>query len=233
MPVCHECARCGRLPVVNDLRLDDHLRRLGRALIIFGLVDIGIFVWAMTAGVPYSSSFNIFAVIAGVLVRGGNLTAVRVVRWYCTFVVTAFIGAVVLIFPFIRPPGLVWAYIRLETAAALGTAVLMILVIAWLAWIVKLTLAKGIADALAAAGHKGTLPRSPMIAGGIFVAMMAVVMPLMMRGEMAQKAMKLAEEKTGPGYEFAVSQLQYGGNHGRASVTAYNDREIKDVEVEW
>ena len=38
------------------------LHRVGLALIVFGLLDIGLMIYCIFNGVSYSSSFNIFAV---------------------------------------------------------------------------------------------------------------------------------------------------------------------------
>ena len=48
------------------------LRRVGLALIVFGLLDIGVMVYCIANGVNYSSSFNVFAVLAGTYVRRGH-----------------------------------------------------------------------------------------------------------------------------------------------------------------
>ena len=44
------------------------LRRVGVSLIAFGLFDIGVMVYCIINRINYSSSFNIFAVLAGIFV---------------------------------------------------------------------------------------------------------------------------------------------------------------------
>jgi hypothetical protein len=48
------------------------LHRVGFALIVFGLLDIGVMIYCIVNSVNYSSSFNVFAVLAGVYVRRGH-----------------------------------------------------------------------------------------------------------------------------------------------------------------
>jgi hypothetical protein len=42
------------------------LRRVGIPLIAFGLFDIGVMIYGLINHINYSSSFNIFAVLAGI-----------------------------------------------------------------------------------------------------------------------------------------------------------------------
>jgi hypothetical protein len=41
------------------------LRRVGLALIVFGMLDIAVMIYCIANAVSYSSSFNVFAVLAG------------------------------------------------------------------------------------------------------------------------------------------------------------------------
>ena len=54
------------------------LRCVGNAFILYGLSDLGMLAWCAWQGENCSSSFNLFAVVAGLLIRRGNL---RVARW--------------------------------------------------------------------------------------------------------------------------------------------------------
>ena len=62
--------------------MTDHraiLKRVGLALVVFGIADIAFMIYSVTKGQSYSSSFNIFAVIAGVFLIRGSLGATRLV----------------------------------------------------------------------------------------------------------------------------------------------------------
>lgn len=41
------------------------LRRVGWALVIVGVLDVGLMIYCIISGVAYSSSLNVFAVVAG------------------------------------------------------------------------------------------------------------------------------------------------------------------------
>jgi hypothetical protein len=55
------------------------LKCVGGVLIVIGLIDIAVMIYCIVNRISYSSSFNIFAVIAGILsMRGGLKAAVAV-----------------------------------------------------------------------------------------------------------------------------------------------------------
>jgi hypothetical protein len=56
----------------------DHLpllKKAGLVLVIVGLMDIGLMIYAIASRVSYSSSLNVFAVVAGAFLLRGNLRA--------------------------------------------------------------------------------------------------------------------------------------------------------------
>jgi hypothetical protein len=53
------------------------MRRAGLALAAIGLLDIGYCFVAVARGESYSSSLNVFALVAGILVYRGSETAAR------------------------------------------------------------------------------------------------------------------------------------------------------------
>jgi hypothetical protein len=61
------------------------LRRVGIAQIVIGAIDITYIIYSITHRTWYASSLNIFAVIAGFFLYGGNLRAASFVRSWATF----------------------------------------------------------------------------------------------------------------------------------------------------
>ncbi len=78
------------------------LKKVGLALVAFGLVDIALMIYVVSHGQSYSSSFNIFAVVAGIFLLRGSLGATRLVTWFSAFMLTGFILAIFFLFPFLR-----------------------------------------------------------------------------------------------------------------------------------
>ena len=52
-------------------------------------------------------------------------------------------------------------------------------------------------------------------------------------GESAEKAKTLAKEQLGSNYQYHISSMQASGDKGSAVVTAFNEDEIQNIQVEW
>lgn len=68
--------------------MTDHikiLRRVGWLLVVVGALDIGVMIYCITNQIAYSSSLNVFAVVAGIFLLRGSLEAVRYVAWFSAF----------------------------------------------------------------------------------------------------------------------------------------------------
>jgi hypothetical protein len=79
------------------------LKRVGTVLVVVGLLDVGVMVYCILNKVPYGSSFNIFAVIAGVLlIRGGGLRTASNIRLFSAFLPASFV-TVLVAWPFMQP----------------------------------------------------------------------------------------------------------------------------------
>ena len=79
------------------------VRRVGWTLIVLGVLDVAYMVYCIASNLAYSSSLNIFAVIAGVYLARGHLGAVRVVTWFSAFYLSGFLLALVVLFPWLQP----------------------------------------------------------------------------------------------------------------------------------
>jgi hypothetical protein len=79
--------------------MPDILRRVGWALIVFGALDTALLVWSLQQKLLYPSPFNVLAIVAGVLMVRGNVTAAAIVRWTVAFTLQA---AVVAAFALLR-----------------------------------------------------------------------------------------------------------------------------------
>jgi len=74
----------------------DTLRRVGWSLIAVGLLDIGLMVYCITNNLSYSSSFNVFAVAAGIFLLRQNMRVASAVSFFAAFFLPPAIVAVVL-----------------------------------------------------------------------------------------------------------------------------------------
>src|SRR5882757_5058913 len=110
------------------------LCRVGLAVIVFGLLDIGLMLYCIVNSVNYSSSFNVFAVLAGVYVRRGHAWWVRWTTRATGFYAAAFC-TIVPMAPFLFPMDLAALEFRLHPVAAIAGTMATIGVIALLVWV--------------------------------------------------------------------------------------------------
>ena len=117
---------------MNDYRAI--LRRVGFVLLAVGVVDIAYMVYCIMNSKNYSSSLNIFAVVAAIfLIRGGLKTA-RFVTWFSAFLLTGLTGAILFLMPFQKPLDL-WAIeFRLDAGGVIASVILGIAALALLCW---------------------------------------------------------------------------------------------------
>jgi len=212
------------------------LARAGKVLVGIGVVDIGIMVYCLTNGISYSSSFNIFAVVAGVFLMRGSLRAASVVRWFSVFMLCAFV-AMAVAWPFLQPLDLTITQARLNPASTALSCVFLVLLAGLLYWLVKTLGDPAVLAARVAAGRKARSMRIPALAGIALVVGLGALMSALLGGESAQKAAQLAEQELGSGYKFHVSSLNIAtsreGTSVRGVVTAWNSSEVRDVPVAW
>jgi hypothetical protein len=209
------------------------LKRVGLALVVFGLADIALMIYSISQGQSYSSSFNIFSVIAGIFLIRGSLGAIRVITWFSAFMLTVFIGAIFLIFPFIQPLSLLIVEAKLNPMWFIMLSIIAAAVLVLLGWTYHQLRSAPVLGALHESGRSTATPKLAIGLGIALVAFMTIVLNMTLKGATGDKAIELARQQIGPGYSYAIQSIQLGGGHGSAVVAAYNDREIKYVPVEW
>jgi len=208
------------------------LHQVGRALIVFGLLDIGMMIYCVVNSVNYSSSFNVFAVLAGVYVRRGQPWWVMWTTRAAGFYAAAFCTMIPL-FSFVFPVDLAALEFRLHPVVAVAGTLAMFGVIALLVWVYR-ELRR--VPVLAVYGDPRRSPSPFWIAplcGAILALGLVSVILVFMHGEAEHKAVALAAAKAGPRQHYFVTKLSYAGDRGRAEVLAYDDRAIQTIEVEW
>lgn len=216
--------------------MNDHqtvLKRVGIVLIIVGVLDIGYMAYCIANNQSYSSSLNIFSVIAGIFLVRGSLQATRIVTWFSAFMLAAVLGATLLFLPFIQPFGLWATEFRLNPIGTVLIVLIPPVAIVLLLWVYRQLRSSSVVRARVAAGQQATPPRSAFVIGVVLAVGLAVMVHFTIRGESGAKAVHLAQAQLGADYKYHVKAMQWSGGHYRASVTAYRSNEIKSVEVEW
>ena len=209
------------------------LRRVGWTLVVVGVLDIGLMIYCIANRISYSSSLNIFAVAAGILLLRGSLGTARVVTWFSAFMLSVFLLGAFSVFSWLQPLDYWLLKVRANPLGFLLSIALAVVVLGWLLWIYRQLRSPIVMEARAAAGHKLGVPTSAFVAGGALAVFMAITLQLTLKGESAEKAVRIATQQYGNEYEYFVASINWSGSHVSARLTAYNDKESKEVEVEW
>lgn len=212
------------------------LKRVGAALLVVGLIDIAVMIYCFVNRISYSSSFNIFAVVAGIFLLRGSLRAASIVRWFAVFMLAAFMAGMI-VWAFMQPFALTLTQFRLHPGTSFATFAFMAFVLGLLVWLITQLGSEPVMTARACAGRKQRNMRIPAAAGVGLVLAMGIFMALLLGGETADRAKSMAEKQVGPGYRLHVSSLNIAKNNQgtfvSGVVTAWNDNEIWNLPVQW
>lgn len=212
------------------------LKRVGGVLIVVGLLDIGVMIYCIAKDTSYSSSLNVFAVIAGIFLLRGDLPAATLVRSFAAFLLSA-CAALFLALPFLQPVSLTLTQLRLAPLHGALTIAGTLFLFWLLYWVIRELGRAPVQAALIQAGRKSPNLRVPAAVGVGLVVVLGIFLALLLGGESARRAKSMAEHELGPGYRYHVSSLNIAINNEGTSVsgvvTAWNDREIRSLPVHW
>ena len=208
------------------------LKKVGLALLIVGLLDIGVMVYCIANNTSYSSSFNIFAVIAGVFLVRGSIRTASVVTFFSAFMLTGFIGFLV-VFPFMEPFELKVIAFKLNPVSAIFSYAFALSAVGFIYWVYHNLSSEPVMYARREAGLSYGVPRLAFILGGMLVIGLSMAMYFINNGSKAAIAKSKASEQFGEMYKYHVTAMNFSGDHVSAYLTAYHDDEIKEVRVEW
>jgi hypothetical protein len=212
------------------------LRRAGFVLIAVGVIDIGWMIYCIINRISYSSSLNIFAVVAGILLIRGGLKTAGAIRWLAIVFVSAFVSLIIL-YPILQPFGLTLAEIRFDTGGMSVSFFFAAVIISLLYWIARELGREPIQVARESAGLKRSSARMPIWCGSGILVLAFVLLRAFQSGETADRAKLEAAKAVGPGYSFHVTSfsINYGGSRKSISavVAAWNDKEVRNIPVHW
>lgn len=212
------------------------LKKTGAVLLAVGLLDIAVMIYCIVNRIAYSSSFNIFALAAGIFLLRGSLRAAGAVRWFAVFMLAGFV-TLAFIWPFLQPMDLTLTQLRLNPTAALLIAAFTLGLLLLLFWLQRELGQSPVLAARASAGRKVRDMRVPAGMGVGMVLVLVVSLSFLLGGAAAQKAVSIAEQKLGSTYRYHVSSLRIAktdqGTFVTGAVTAWNAQQVRNVPVEW
>lgn len=212
------------------------LKRAGKVLICVGLLDIAFMAYCIINRISYSSSFNVFAIVAGVSLMRGSLRAASIVHLLSTFMLAAFL-TFLFARPFLQPWDLMLTRFRLSPLATLGSIATMFLILGLLIWLCRQLGQESVTQAHIAAGRKIRNLRIVALVGVCLGVVIAAAILQMFSSASAAKAEAMAATQLGPDFKYRVSSLNImeSGDMTRvsANVVAWNNEEIREVPVRW
>jgi hypothetical protein len=219
----------------------DHLsvlKRTGLVLVTVGVLDIGLMIYAIMSRTSYSSSLNIFAVIAGIFLLRGSLRAASVVRSFALFFAAALV-AVLLVSPLLQPLDLTLTQARLNPGAFATLALFFALALALFVWVARELGSSPVLEAQKRGGNPPSARRTviPVSVGVALALLVATVSAFVQRSESGSRAMQDARAKLGESYSYHVSSLNYNSSGGvtrvSGAVTAWKADTVHIVPFEW
>ena len=207
-------------------------RTLGIVSVLVGVLDIGVMIYAITHQMSYSSSFNIFAVIAGILLLNRNMFTARVMRWFNLLLLLMVVIAVPLILLGI-PFDLALAQVRINPWSSVVSLLIWLAFGALFFWAHKQFLGHDAKAAFEAAGFSPNPPKSPIVVGVVFFIGGLVLVWYLANGEAPMKAKELAKQRWGEDFQYHVTIIHTSSEHVSAIVVAYNDVDVRQVQVRW
>jgi hypothetical protein len=210
------------------------LKRVGVVLIIVGMLDIGQMIYCIVHGIYYSSSLNIFALIAGIFLLRGSLRAARIVLSFAMFNLTLF-GCLFVAWPLLVPPGLVLTAVRLYPLWSLISFVFVTALLGLSFWVVRKLRSEPVLAARIRSGHKIPSVRAAFLTSMTLVSILGLLSIFTSNSEKGLRAKRSAAAQVGPGYRYQVTSMSVvilnGVTEVSAIVTAWNNRQIRRIPV--
>jgi hypothetical protein len=213
------------------------LKRAGRVLIVVGALDIGLMIYCIVHGIPYSSSFNIFAVIAGIFLLRGSYRAASYVRRLAIFMLSFELSGIVFVLPILFSLSLAIAEVRFNSGFVVRTIISVGADTLLLSWIIFELGHETVLNRIALT--KGRKLSTPFLASsGIALGIvLAFFLGFLFNGSDAKQAKEVAFSQLGASYQYQIRSLNISTNGSQSSVSgvviAWNSKEIREVPVHW
>ncbi|PCJ87170.1 MAG: hypothetical protein COA54_06615 [Thiotrichaceae bacterium] len=208
------------------------LNRVGIALCLVGVIDIIVFIYCARNDINYSSSFNIFAVVAGLFLIKGSIRVARIITLFSAFLLAAFVGLLIT-FPLMQPVELQLIDFKLNPVSRQLSIVFMLLATGFIYWVYRQLSSEPVMLARKKAGLSYGFPKQAVALGIILVAGLSFAMNNLSNSDSASQAKIKANEIYGDTYAYHVTHINNSDGYVLARLTAYNESEIRSVEVKW
>lgn len=202
---------------------------------VVGVIDIGIMIYCIANKIGYASSFNIFAVVAGILLIRGSLNTARILAFFAACMLVGFIGLMA-IAVLMKPFELQAITFKLNPIATTLSYVFILSSIGFIYWVYTHLVSEAVMTARKEAGLSHQPPKLAFLLGGVLVVVISIFMYFINNSPSAETAKAKAQEQLGSLgslYKYHITAMHFSGNHVNAQLTAYRKGEIKQLSVEW
>lgn len=213
------------------------LKRVGSVLVVAGMLDIAVMIYCLAEDLRYSSSINVFAVIAGILLIRGSLRAASAVSWFVPLLLSCAVGFSVAL-PFLQPLDLTLTQIRLQPMFSIASGIYSALLVAVLSWVTRELRRPSVRSAILTSGAKVRSAWAPVLVGVCLVIVASVTFEIFeAHGVTRRRAEALAANQLGAGYRYHLASLTISWRAHRTIVsgvvTAWNPLEVREVPIQW
>jgi hypothetical protein len=213
------------------------LKRAGVVVLTVGLIKLGISLLVLARGTSRTVNLELTLPIAGIFLLCGNWWAISKIRWISLFLL-GFYGLGLLMSPFIQPWDLTLTDMRLTPAPLIISSLYFAITTGLSLWLLKQLGREPVKLALEDAGYRLRDARRPVVIGIAAGAAVCILMWYLDYGtKSAAQAVATAEQQCGPGYRYHVASISISSNSSGTTVasvvTAWNDREIRNVPVHF
>ncbi|NES07067.1 MAG: hypothetical protein F6K22_32265 [Okeania sp. SIO2F4] len=213
------------------------LKQVGIVLILTAILNTICILYLKVqtqSNSSYSFILNILAVVGGVLLFRGNQKTLQKIRLVAAFLLSRFVSWLFILLPLDLITTELWlTEIRLSPVSFFIP--LLIEIITGLAgfWVYTKLKTLSVVGERVMASHSVSTPKLAFILGIVYTMILVVFLQLILRGETGAKAIEIAQIQYGNDYKYHVRGIRWQNNQVQANLIAYNEREIKPLEVKW
>jgi hypothetical protein len=224
------------------------LRQMGWILTGVGIADICYMIYSVisqiqhgSGAISYRSPFFIWPIVSGILLLQNRLTATRVISQLLAIAI-GYTTILTLLTPFIQPLDLWLVSLKLYPQQILASLLwtlggLVFYILVYLR-ITSTPIRNAMDEAQVNYVSFWRKPSNGLWVGACFALIVFLfIFGFLIKNPMAQKMKEKAAEQMGQGYKYFVSAMREhygpGGHTVQGYVVAYNDKEIKNLPIEW
>lgn len=212
------------------------LKRVGVVLLAFGSMGTAEMLYSLfqnpSDSLKWSLYASLYAVVASIRLLRGNLRAVPDITWVAALI-ASFLGSQFIVFLVFKPIEL-WAIeFRLYPVQMTLDVLFEIVTVVIFLWVCRELRSTSVVSAIVQAGHWAYKPTFGFIIGVTLVAFLSGIFYWSVNGEAGRKAVQIAQAKYGESYKYYVTGIGWEGSQRSASLIAYNEQEMKPVQLKW